>query len=167
MANLFLVYLGGRTPKSNIELHDVQFVAGEKIEDTYEALRAQWFGTVKGLHLDSYIALKYVDGYRIELSPEQAKGEQHLYFINFGGYDPENLAELHQFGMFVAPSPDAAKAKAKQQLLVGTQEQHKDDLFDIDDCFVVASVGELYVHLHPDEHHQPFKPDWYGYKVIG
>ena len=56
MPKLFLVYLGGRTPKSNIELHDVQFVAGETIEDTFEQPRQRWFARVKGLHLDSYRA---------------------------------------------------------------------------------------------------------------
>ena len=32
---LFAVYLGGRAPKANIELHDVVFVVGESIEQTY------------------------------------------------------------------------------------------------------------------------------------
>ena len=167
MPNLYLVYLGGKAPKSNIELHDVQFVAGNTIEDTYEALRQQWFGTVKGLHLDSYVALKYADGFRFKLSPERPQGEQHLYFINFGGYDSEKLAELHEFALFVAPSADEAKRKAKKQLLVGSIDQHKDDLLDIDDCFVVDAVGEFYVHLNPDTGHQDLKPDWFGYNVIG
>lgn len=52
MTNLYLVYLGGCRPKSNIELHDIQFVAGAKIEDTYQTLCERWFGNVKGLHLD-------------------------------------------------------------------------------------------------------------------
>jgi len=167
MLNLYLVYLGGRTPKSNIELHDIQFVAGSKIEDTYETLRERWFGTVKGLHIDSYLAVKFVDGYRIELRKEPRTSSHNLYFVNFGGYDPENLAELHQFGLFVAVSPDEAKKKAKAQLLVDSVEQHKDDMFDVDDCFVVNEVGEYFVHLLPDDKEQKFKPDWFGYNVIG
>jgi len=55
MPKLFLVYLGGRAPRANIELHDVQFVAGDSIEDTFEQLRKRWFGTVRGLHLDAYL----------------------------------------------------------------------------------------------------------------
>jgi hypothetical protein len=58
MPKLFLVYLGGGAPKSNIELHDGQFVAGETIEDTFEQLRQRWFGTVKGLHLDTYLEIR-------------------------------------------------------------------------------------------------------------
>jgi hypothetical protein len=107
--NLYLVYLGGRTPKSNIELHDIQFVAGSKIEDTYQTLCERWFGTVRGLHLDSYLALKFVDGHRVELKKERFNGSHNLYFGNFGGYDPRSIAELHEFGLFVAISPEEAK----------------------------------------------------------
>lgn len=167
MTNLYLVYLGGRTPKSNIELHDIQFVTGSKIEDTYQTLREKWFGTVKGLHLDSYLALKFIDGFRIELKKEPFKGTQNLYFVNCGGYDPNCIAELHQFGLFVAASPNEAKKRALAGLLVDSVNQHKDDMFDVDDCFVVNEVGEYYVHLFPDDRKQEFKPDWFGYNVIG
>jgi len=66
MPKLFLVYLGGRTPKANIELHDVQFVTGNSIEETFVQLRGRWFGTTRGLHLDAYLELRFVDGFRIE-----------------------------------------------------------------------------------------------------
>ena len=59
--------LGGRAEKANIELHDVRWVVGSKIEDTYDTLRKDWFGSSKGLHIDSYKRIKYVDGYRINL----------------------------------------------------------------------------------------------------
>ena len=64
---LFLVVLGGKAEKANIELHDVRWVVGSKIEDTYNTLRNGWFGSSKGLHIDSYQRIKYVDGYRINL----------------------------------------------------------------------------------------------------
>ena len=64
---LYLVVLGGRAIKANIELHDVRWVVGSKIEDTYETLRKDWFGSSKGLHIDSYKKIKYIDGYKINL----------------------------------------------------------------------------------------------------
>ena len=64
---LFLVVLGGRAKKSNIELHDVRWVVGSKIEDTYDTLRRDWFGSPKGLHIDSFKKIKYIDGYKINL----------------------------------------------------------------------------------------------------
>ena len=51
---LYLVVLGGRVKKANIELHDVRWVVGSRIEDTFDALRKDWFGSPKGLHIDSY-----------------------------------------------------------------------------------------------------------------
>ena len=45
---LYLVVLGGRANKANIELHYVRWVVGSKIEDTYETLRKDWFGSPKG-----------------------------------------------------------------------------------------------------------------------
>jgi len=44
---LYLVVLGGRAKKANIELHDVRWVVGSKIEDTYDTLRKDWFGSQK------------------------------------------------------------------------------------------------------------------------
>ena len=39
---LFAVYLGGRAPKGNTEIHDVVFATGRAIEDTYEQLMDKW-----------------------------------------------------------------------------------------------------------------------------
>ena len=64
---LYLVVLGGKAKKANIELHDVRWVVGSKIEDTYDTLRKDWFGSLKGLHIDSYKKINYVDGYKINL----------------------------------------------------------------------------------------------------
>ena len=64
---LYLVVLGGRATKANIELHDVRWVVGSKIEDTYDTLRKDWFGSSKGLHIDSYKKIQYIDGHKINL----------------------------------------------------------------------------------------------------
>ena len=64
---LYLVVVGGKAKKANIELHDVRWVVGSKIEDTYDTLRKVWFGSPKGLHIDSYKKIKYADGYKINL----------------------------------------------------------------------------------------------------
>ena len=50
---LFLVVVGGRSPKANIELHDVRWVIGTKIEDTFDQLRNDWFGYIRINKIDS------------------------------------------------------------------------------------------------------------------
>jgi len=55
-----LVVLGGRAEKANIELHDVKWVAGSKIEDTLDTLRKDWFGSSKGLHIDGDKKIQHI-----------------------------------------------------------------------------------------------------------
>ena len=96
---LFLVVLGGRTATSLIELHDVRFVAGSTIDDTIPELRRQWFGRREGLHLDSFMAVRAIDGWAVSLVREApAPRPERLWFVNLGAYRPDSLAELHHFG---------------------------------------------------------------------
>lgn len=171
MQKLFLTYIGGTAPGANIELHDVRFVVGERMEQTYPAIRAGWFGTQKGLHLDSYVQLHHVDGYRIELSQEAPQDSaKKLFFVNFGGYFDGKLAEFHDFTLVVADSAQAAKALAKAQVLkrglAGAEQVHKDDLIAVDDCLCVDLIDNHHIHLHYDGQQQALVPDWKGYQPL-
>ena len=100
---LFLVVIGGKAPKANIELHDVRWVVGSKIEDTFDSLRVSWFGSPEGLHIDSYKKIKSVDGYKINLInieedkfkknnlDEDSKNKKKLWFVNLGGYEKNSM----------------------------------------------------------------------------
>ena len=48
------MYLVIEQKKYNIELYDVRWVVGTKIEDTFDTLRKALFWSPKGLHIDSY-----------------------------------------------------------------------------------------------------------------
>ena len=171
---LFLVVLGGRTATSQIELHDVRFVAGASIDDTLPELRRQWFGRREGLHLDSYMAVRAIDGWAVSLVREPAEPRpERLLFVNLGAYRPDSLAELHHFGLVVARSLQVAKAAAKRQWLAGALQQHKDDLCAVDDCLAIEQLevlgGERWyvqLHPHPEGLSQPQVPDWFGYRRI-
>ena len=93
---LFAVFLGGRAKKCNTELHDVVFTCGDKIEETYFDLISKWFGIPDRLHIDSWVELSYVDGYKITLSQLKNNSNNKLYFINLGGYEPKKFEELHE-----------------------------------------------------------------------
>ena len=121
---LFLVVIGGRAPNANIELHDVRWVIGKKIEDTFETLRNDWFGSIDGLHIDSYKKIKSIDGYKINLIniedcntgrnslKKDKKNKKKLWFVNLGGYQSESMQERHEFGLVVASSSLEAKKKS-------------------------------------------------------
>lgn len=183
--SLFIVVLGGRTKKSHIELHDVRWVVGIDIEETYEQLRKEWFGDQKGLHIDSYIKIKYIDGYLINLIPKNQinnslatlkSNPEHnlLWFVNIGGYSPKLMSEQHQFGLIAAKNYREAKKKAKDNWLINSLKKHSDDISkirlieDIDDCVSIEVVNGYQVDLVPDKYNrnQLFIPDWYGFKRI-
>ena len=183
---LFLVVLGGRSKKANIELHDVRWVVGSNIEDTFDTLRNDWFGSSKGLHIDSYKKIQYVDGYKINLINSEnykiekrklvkiKKVQKYLWFVNIGGYIPTSLQEKHEFGLVVASTKLEAKNIAKSKWLIGCKKKHNDDiasleiLISCDDCEVIKKIGNLEIELIPDNNfiEENNYPDWYGYKSI-
>jgi len=165
--NLFMFYIGGNAGKSNIEVHDIQFVAAEKPRDAWPALREAWFGDSDKIHIDGYIRVTWADGYSISLSSEPSRYHKKLFFVNAGGYRPETLAELHEFDLFVAENAQDAKKKALKMLLCGTDHQHKDNLKDVDDCLLLEKVGDLYIHLSPCNTGSRNIPEWQGYQPIG
>ena len=108
---LFLVFVGGRAPKANIELHDVRWAVGTRIEDTFDSIRKNWFGSIEGLHIDSYKKIISIDGYRVNLKNKKKdkinklsleKGLNKLWFVNLGGYEKSSMQERHEFGLVVA-----------------------------------------------------------------
>ncbi len=77
-----MVDLEGSAKFAYVESHDVRWVVGSNIEDTYDALRMAWFGTSEGLHIDSYKKIKYVDGYKITLKNIKKNTLKNNKFVN-------------------------------------------------------------------------------------
>ena len=180
---LFLVVLGGRASKANIELHDVRWVIGSTIEETYDDLRKDWFGSIKGLHIDSYKKISSIDGFKINLKKNDKQNKhlnkekylrKKLWFVNIGGYDPSCMQEKHEFGFVVAETSIEAKNKAKSKWLIGCQKKHKDDIScleifsDIDDCEVIKNIGNWEIELTLENNfvEETTFPDWFGFMRI-
>ena len=183
---LYLVVLGGRAKKANIELHDVRWVVGSKIEETFNTLRKDWFGSPKGLHIDSYKKIKYIDGYKINLINFESykidakqlvkknNSKKNLWFVNIGGYNPTSMQEKHEFGLVAASTELEAKSIAKSKWLIGCKKKHKDDIASLemllrcDDCELIKKIGKWEIELIPDNNviKENNYPDWYGYKKI-
>ncbi|MCF6766410.1 DUF1543 domain-containing protein [Thiotrichales bacterium 19S3-7] len=161
---LFAVMLGGRTQGAHIELHDLVFVVGNALEDTYPNLVRKWFGnTHKSLHIDSSLELDIIDGYQVTLSSTQPSDETNskkLHCVNFGGYKEGFFGEIHEVSFIVSNSKKEVTKKAKNLLCVDTLQQHCDDNFvigsdnfkkDVDDVITVNHVDGYYIHLTPTE----------------
>ncbi|MGH8192601.1 MAG: DUF1543 domain-containing protein [Rhodanobacteraceae bacterium] len=147
---LIACVLGGTAPGAQTELHDVAFAVGESLEAVHAQLLASWFGDPHGLHVDAWCVLESVEGYRVRLARPAPENGLHLYFINIGGYHHGEFGERHAWGFFGAPNKSEAKLRAKQTLLQGSEQTHKDDLYDIDDCLRIQRVSGWHVHLTPD-----------------
>lgn len=44
MSSLFIVMLGGRHARANVEVHDVVLAVGDSLEEVYPQLKNAWFG---------------------------------------------------------------------------------------------------------------------------
>ncbi len=180
--SLFIVVLGGRSLKSNIEIHDVRWVVGETLEDTFPELRKQWIGNKKGLHIDSYKRIKYIDGYKVSISRANNKSineeddddDKSLWFINLGGYNPKKMYEEHEFTLVVAKKAIEAKTKAKKNWTSDLKNKHNDDFSgikyfeEVDDVHLIKKIKKWEIKLisDPQKRSEKIFPDWYGYMRI-
>ncbi len=184
---LFLLVIGGKTKNSNIELHDVRWAAGNKVEHTFPILKDQWFGHLRGLHLDCYMEIKYVGGFKVLLEEKKDKElnkvvtknaihnkPENLWLINAGGYSKICFTELHELGLYIAKSKSIAIAKAKNELLAKSEDMHIDNVHLIDNVegislsedSTVSNKYKVKLETDPLERDQKLVPDWYGYNRI-
>ena len=124
---LFVVMLGGRHARANIELHDVVFAIAPSIEQTHEQLRQQWFGELAGLHIDSWMTVDGVEVGGWTPVPEGIEVEP----VSGGRYDirtgeridvpaePEPTTEGAAGESGVAPEPPTALVCQSDLLALG------------------------------------------------
>jgi hypothetical protein len=150
---LFVVMLGGKHPRAKIEVHDVAFVVADTLEAAYPQLREGWFGSPSGLHIDSWMKVDGVEGWKVELSPfAPLPGAPRLYFINLGGYEAQVFGEAHRYVLVVARDKREAKSRGRQYMHRQWSQAHTDALLDVDDCLPIDLVSGRYVHLVEGAH---------------
>ena len=150
---LYAVMLGGKHSSARIEVHDVVFAVGESLSELYPQLKQQWFGLAKGLHIDAWMAIDGIEQYQVRLSLAQPMpATLRLYFINLGGYMPEEFGEAHRYVLILATSKQQARAKARKHALKEWQQPHVDAVLDVDDCILIDQVDGHFVHLVEGSH---------------
>lgn len=152
MSSLFIVMLGGRHARANMEVHDVVLAVGDTLEEIYPQLKNAWFGEQQGLHIDAWQKLQVIEfenkKYHIRFSDAQPNlSDAKLWLINLGGYDAHEFGELHRYVLVVARDGIEAKNKGKQYFASHWQKQHTDRVLDIDDCLAIGHVHGRYVEL--------------------
>ncbi len=160
----------GATPKGRlIEQHDIFFGIGTSLESLKADMYAFWPDAGQ-LHVDSWREVTHVDGYDITIVPkaEAQPGNEKLFFINLGGYKPDDLEEFHYKMLAVAETMGEAVKQSKKTAFYKHfgfrgAASHVDDKYgiDVDDMYKVEDIlaqqfREKYsLKITPDESGTP------------
>ncbi len=183
--SLYIVVLGGKVKSTNIEQHDVRWVVGKSIQNTYSQLEKEWIGSKRGLHIDSYMKVDFIDGFKItptqfipkaiqSLPTKKFEERNKLWFVNLGAYEPSNPYEIHEFTLVVSSSASSAKIIALDRCLSNLEFRHKDNITSfsnsplVDNCNPINRINGWDICLEPDplNRAQKITPDFYGFLPI-
>lgn len=167
---LFMLKIGARPKGRLIEQHDVMFVLANSLSDVIHTVNDAWAEVKNKWHLDAWRVVNRVGDYQISvlqnlkensLSKEKpfndltANDELKLYFVNLGGYLPNQFEEFHYKTLVVADSISKATAQVKKSdfyhdytfnnanpTVSGMATSHVDDKheLDVDDIYPVADL---------------------------
>lgn len=163
---LYMVNLGGKVKGCNIEVHDVQFVAANHIDETIEVLKNHWYGLQYKLHFDSYKQIIGADGYGIELTEEKTDQGRQLYFVHLGGYRETSTQEFHDYFLFVGETEAEVKERAVNYMTLSDIQNHVDSIVCVDNCLLSADGKRYYIKLTESSENFDLKPDWFGYRRL-
>jgi len=163
MKKLFMIKVGGKAGLSNIEVHDIQFILAENIEETYEELKARWYGKSKSFHIDGYKVISNIDNYNIIISKKKSTKTKKLFFIDFGGYSDKIFGEIHKNLFILAEDSDDAKSKAANKMKEYLNINHIDSVCDVEENININREEDLYLNFEDANVEYNDLADWQGY----
>lgn len=98
------------------------------------------------MHIDSWRKVGKVDGYKIQIvmkSEQNPINSKKLYFVNLGGYKPNDMEEYHYKQLVVAANLAEATKIAKDTVFwKHHKSSHIDDKYgiDVDDIYEVVDL---------------------------
>lgn len=144
MVKLYKLVLGCKPQGRNTEQHDVFFGIGNSLKDLLPQIEAFWPDAGK-IHIDSWRTVCVVDDFEITVIPKNSATTttKKLFFLNLGGYKPDDLEEYHY--KFLAVANDKAEAinKAKKSaFFLHNNSTHVDDKYgvDVDDIYEIEDI---------------------------
>lgn len=164
--NLFMVSLGGKAKGGNIEVHDVQFVAANHIDETIEVLKKNWYGLPLKLHMDSYKLITGAEGFSVKLTEEKPENSKQLYFVHLGGYLRTSTQEQHEIFLCVGDKEQEVKDRVVKLMTVSDIENHVDSIVNVETCMLSADGKKYYIELMESQEDFLQDPDWFGYRRI-
>lgn len=147
---LFMVLLGSKAPKRNVEQHDYFFGIGTSIKELVPEMKAFWPEAGASLHIDGWREVTNVDGHAITVISRLdtlKDTQQKLFFINLGGYQSNKLSEQHYTVLTVQIDRAVAVQESKKTIFYKTNtlkgaNSHIDEKYgiDVDDIYKVEEI---------------------------
>ena len=139
----------GCTPEGrNIEQHDIFFGIANSVKNLVPRIISFWPEAKGKLHLDAWREVTNVNGFGVTVVPHQAiNNSTKLFFINLGGYKPNEFEEFHYKMIVAAADKGEAVRQARNTAFykhTGFKgaDSHVDDKYgiDVDDLFEIADI---------------------------
>jgi|SRR5580658_5328693 hypothetical protein len=147
---LFMMLLGCKPEGRFTEQHDIFFGIGSSLKGLVPDIRDYWRDGGGKLHIDAWREVTEVDSFRVDVitRPTAPEPQAHrLFFINLGGYKPDEFDEFHYKMIVAAADKGEAIRKAKETafyLHTGFTgaESHIDDKYgvDVDDIYAIEDI---------------------------
>jgi len=153
---LFFLILGCTPQGRNTEQHDAFFGIGDSLKDLLPQIANFWPDGGR-IHIDSWREVTAVNGHLIKIIPKEnaVSNANKLFFLNLGGYKPNDLEEYHYKVITVAKDKGDAVQQAKQTAFykhTGFKgaDSHIDDKYgvDVDDVYEIEDILPPYLKQH-------------------
>ncbi|MCX2573127.1 DUF1543 domain-containing protein [Pedobacter sandarakinus] len=164
---LYMLLLGSKAPKRNVEQHDYFFGIGTSLKDLVPEIKSFWPEAGASIHIDGWREVNCVEGFKIEVISRTAEVQANnhkLFFTNLGGYQAGKLAEQHYIVLSVKDDRATAIQDAKKTVFFKTNSikganSHIDEKYgiDIDDIYRVEEIlspvykDQYRIHISPTE----------------
>lgn len=146
---LYMLLVGCTPPGRHTEQHDVLFTIGDDLKSIVPDILNFWPEANGKMHVDAWREVTSVDGFRVEVVEKDSdyNGGDKLFFLNLGGYKPDEFEEPHYKLLVIEKDKGAAIKRAKETAFyqhtgfVGAPS-HIDDKYgvDVDDVFEIEDV---------------------------
>lgn len=149
---LFMLLLGCKPAGRHTEQHDIFFGIGNTLRDLLPDIYAFWPEADQKIHIDSWRAITQVDGYTIQVIPRNKvpadpTAAVKLFFLNLGGYKPNDPEEYHYKMLAACADKGLAVQQAKQTAFYlhtgfSGAVSHIDDKYgvDVDDIYEIGDI---------------------------
>jgi hypothetical protein len=149
-----MLLLGCKPPGRHVEQHDIYFGIAERLRDLVPSIENYWPEAKGEIHVDAWREVTKVGAYEISISIEPVNNNAlKLYFVNLGGYKPNDMEEYHYKELVVASGLEEAKDMAKETVFFKHHlSPHIDDKYgiDVDDVY---EIDELLPDFFKDKYY--------------